>query len=370
MSGTLPPEALKYIDPASPTETLRRLTHAVEAGEIDLSALAVYAKAAANGTEARFSRMSPVPLEMIEAIRANPDLPPRQVVYAGLRDGLWSYEDVERFEANEEVLSRRASGAGRTVRRGVYMTRNRRRGSFRPRTENRYVPAMSLDVLARPGLSDGARQCLSVIMSIAGKRDHCTTYTSAIATQMGRTSRCVRNYYIALEEAGLITRRAGKHYNTVFLTVSPDCRPAPYREPLDVKAFKLARSSDNPALHLLAMSVVFASVDAHQGEFTTPDRRNGISAFKSESESLRRRFAENPLHHMGRPLQPSRTADRLAPPTSHSTLLVDPSRPINHERIRHRNGTGGTIHRAWQASPVGMETGGCNDEKTMTASWV
>lgn len=334
MSATLPLEAIPHIDPTCTLSSIRKLTDAVAAGEIELSALVSFVKAAGNGIAPKFAVTSPVPLEMLEAIRANPDKPARQIVYAGLCAGAWTMEDVERFEANQAALSERRSP--QKPSKGVYLTQKRRKGTYRPNTEGRYIPKMSLDVLATAGLCDGAKQCLGLIMSLAGTDDSVVTYTSALATTMRRTTRTVRNYFAALEEAGLIKRRPGKSYNTVHLTINPDCRPTPYKEPRDIQAFRLARGSKNPGLHLMAMTVVMASVGAHPDVFTTLDRRKQISVFNRESNDLRQSLEETLLTPTTKPDVNRLRDGRLSVPTSHSTLLLDPSKPINWDKPRQR----------------------------------
>jgi hypothetical protein len=147
---------------------------------------------------------------------------------------------------------------------------------------------MNLDVLCRFGICDGAKACLGLLMALAGKRrsSMITTYTSSIATTMGRTARSVRNYFIALERAGLITRTAGRDPNTVRITISPDCKPEPYAEPEDAKAYRLVSRSSNPLLRMLAFSVASAGKEAFPSEFRPDGRRKEISAFNLESNFL------------------------------------------------------------------------------------
>lgn len=337
MSTALPREAQQYVDPASSINSLRKLLDAVEAGEIDMTVIATYARTAARGEAPTFKVTDTIPAVMFKMIDAHPDKTPRQVVYGnGLQDGLWTWEDVEKWELNQAALQEARAKAKRRADRGVYKTRNLVPRTRRPKIDNMFTAKVSHEALSRPGLSDGARQCLLWLVTLAGKEDTLTTYTSSIATLMERTPRTIRNYFIALEEADLITRRPAAHYNTVHITLHPDCRPTKYEEPRDVKAFKMARKSANPALHLMAMSVVMASVDAHPGEFTTLDRRKGISVFKQESKSLMQRLADNPLLAT-QTSAPKRVVNNgLSAPTTHSTLLLDPQRPINADRPARR----------------------------------
>ncbi len=331
MSTALPRAAEQYVDPASSINSLRKLLDAVEAGEIDIGVIATYAKTAARGETPKFKVTEAIPAVMLKMIEARgPDRTPRQVVYGtGFQDGLWTWEDIEKWEMNDAALKTKAK---RRAERGVYKTRNLVPRTRRPKIDNMFTGKVSHDALSRQGLSDGARQCLLWLVTLAGKEDEFTTYTSSIATLMERTPRTVRNYFIALEEAELITRRPAAHYNTVHITLHPDCRPPKYEEPRDVKAFKMARKSHNPALHLMAMSVVLASVDAHPETFTTLDRRKGISVFNQESKSLMQRLADNPTLTPPTP-RPTRTAHSgLRAPTTHSTLLLDPQRPINADK--------------------------------------
>lgn len=333
MSTALPRAAEQYVDPASSINSLRKLLDAVEAGDIDMSVIATYAKTAARGETPKFKVTDPIPTVMLKMIETNLDKSPRQVVYGnGLQTGLWTWEDVEKWELNAAALKEARAKAKRRADRSVYKTRTLVPRTRRPKSDSMFTAKVSHEALSRAGLSDGARQCLLWLVTLAGKEDTLTTYTTSLATLMERTSRTVRNYFVALEEAGLITRRPAAHYNTVHITLHPDCRPPKYEEPRDVKAFKMARKSHNPALHLMAMSVVLASLDAHPETFTTSDRRKGISVFNQESNSLMQRLADNPSLTPQAP-RPTRTGHSgLSAPTTHSTLLLDPQRPINAEK--------------------------------------
>lgn len=328
MSSYLPKEAEGLVDATSTLKSIRNLADAVERGELDLSALVSFVRIAGSGEAPKFSVAKSLPLTMVQAIRANPDKPPRQIVYAGVVQGLWTEKDAENFEENEVAISERRKKA--KAKRGVYMTRSRRPVARQRVDDGRFVPKVNLAAISRDGLCDGARQCLMLIMSLAGKNDELTTYTSSLATEMKRTTRTIRNYFVQLEEAGLISRRPGRQFNTVHITLSPDCRPDPYVEPLDMKAFKLARNSGNPALHLMAMSVVFASVDAHPESFSTSDRRKGISVFNQESNLMKSRLCDTLSITAGGRGNMALERNQLAPPTTHSKLLVDPRKPIEN----------------------------------------
>jgi hypothetical protein len=333
MSIALPREAQQYVDPDSSINSLRKLLDAVEAGEIDISVIATYANTAAKGETAKFKVTETIPAIMLNMIKAHPDKTARQVVYgSGYQDGLWTWEDIEKWELNAAALQEARLKAKRRAERGVYRTRTLAPRNQRPKIDNMFTAKVSHEALSRQGLSDGARQCLLWLVTLAGKEDTLTTYTSSIATLMDRTPRTIRNYFIALEEAELITRRPAAHYNTVHITLHPDCRPAKYEEPRDVKAFKMARKSTNPALHLMAMSVVMASVDAYPAEFTTSDRRKEISVFNQESNSLMQRLNDDPLCATQPSAQKRMMSSGLSAPTTHSTLLLDPKRPINAKR--------------------------------------
>ncbi|MBY3151019.1 hypothetical protein HFO56_01055 [Rhizobium laguerreae] len=328
MSITLPREAKQYVDPSSTTNSLRQLCDAVDAGAIDLSALVAYAKTAGSGEAPRFRVTSPLPVAMLKAIQANPR-EERRVVYAGYGAGAWTLEDVENYEHNAAALHEAREKATRPPAMATYRTRKTTPQSRRPNVGNMFTAKVSMEALSRPGLSDGAKQCLVLLVGLADKDDTLTTYTTSLATMMDRTPRTIRNYYVALEDAGLIFRRPASHYNTVHITLHPDCRPLKYEEPRDVRAFKLARKSSNPALHLMAMSVVIASVDAHADLFTTSDRRKEVSVFNLESNSLRLRLGDNPVLSAHRGAIPKKDYSGLSAPTTHSTLLLDPKRPVN-----------------------------------------
>ena len=280
MTAYLPEAAERHIDPASTFISLRNLTSAAESGEIALSAVTTYIRAVERSERIAFSRTRPIPLVMKEAIERHPDLTPMQVVYKGWKEGLWDYGDVEAFETNQAVLCERRS---RAPKRGVYLTRNRRTITRRPATEGMFVPKMSLDALCSYDVCDGAKVCLALLLSIAGKEDVVVTYTSSIATRLGRTTRSVRNYFMALEDAGLIARSPGKAQNTVRIMISAECRPEPYREPDHVRAYKLAGRSRNVALQLMAVSVASAAMQAFPSEFPIDGRRKEISSFNPKS---------------------------------------------------------------------------------------
>ncbi len=284
MPSYLPVELEKFIDPASTFATVRNLTAAAEAGEIGLSSVTAYVRAVERGDAIRFSKTRPVPMAMKEMIERRKDLLPRQVVYMGWNEGLWELEDVEAWENNQSVFSEARHKPAAS--RGVYLTRNRRRFPKKPQTEGMFVPKMSLDALCSFDVCDGAKACLAVLMSLAGTGDTFTTYTASVARRLGRTPRTVRNHFIALEAAGLIIRTPGRDPNTVKIIITDKCRPEPYREPDDIKAYKLARRSGNPALQVLAFTAASAAMQAFPAEFRLQEGRKGISAFNPESISF------------------------------------------------------------------------------------
>lgn len=343
MASYLPIDLEKYIDPSSAFASIRNLTAAAEAGEIPLSSVASFVKACERGEDIRFSKTRPIPMAMREAIERRKDLLPRQVVYAGLKEKLWEYSDVEAWENNQSVLSEARSPA----RRGVYLTRNRGVSRRTPRTEGRFVPRMSLDALCKVDICDGAKTCLALLLSIAGRESTILTYTSSIATELGRTARTVRNYFIALERAGLIVRTAGRDQNTVRISISADCRPEPYREPEDVRAFKLAVRSSNKLLRMLAFSVSSAAMSAFPSQFAEDGRRKEISAFNPESNIL---YA----HESFDAAATQEVRRKQLGPTTHSDLIRHPHRgigsnergrsPRNFATLPHDVGSGSSKH--------------------------
>lgn len=323
MPAYLPAELEAYIDPESTYASLRNLTRAAEEGRIELSSVTSYIRAAEKGEKLRFSRTIPVPMSMKEEVEARAsNLTPRQVIYKGYGEGRWTMAEVEAWENNEAVLSE-----ARVIkpRRGVYLTRSRRSPARLASTEGMFVPKMSLDVICSFRICDGAKSCLALLMSIAGKATTITTYTASLARRMGKTARTVRNYFMALEDAGLITRTPGKAQNTVVITIADDCRPEPYKEPEDVRAYKMARRSGNPALQLLAFTVATNVMDAFPAEFPEDSRRKEISAFNPESIFLTAKRDDN------RPSDAARMAARG--PTTHSTL-IRPEQPTAFRRMR------------------------------------
>lgn len=302
MGVFLPLGAEDYIVSGDPVMTLKNLADAVGRGEFGLEVVQGYVSEVRKGREPRFSRTRPALLAIKEAIEAEPGTEPRKVVYRGLSEGLWSWEDVEAFEMNAQVLSETRK---RPSPRGTYLTRNRRTRPLMPDVDGQFSPKLALGVSCHQGLTDGAKACMAVLAARAGRRRVLVTYTSSIAAQLGRTPRTVRNHFIQLEAAGLITREPGKHPNTVRIVILDAALPEPWQEPEDQKAFRLARRSNDPALRLLAETVVIASLERHREPFGPPGRRKGISAFNLDSDS----------GYGGGDVGPSA-------PTSHSRLIV------------------------------------------------
>lgn len=276
MSAYLPECARAYIDETDLLGSVQRLTSAVETGAIDLAVLKTFVGAMAAGRPLQFQKTKPVSMLMLEEIRRFPNEEPRRIVYRGLQQGLWTYEDVEHWEANNEVL---ASARKTSVTRGVYLTRNRRVRSRLANVSDQFVPKLSLDVICKHDLQDGAKACLATLLSLAGKEDEVVTYTSSIAQLLGRTARTVRNYFIALEHCGLIERRPGRSANTVHIRISKAVRPEAYNEPKDITAYKLARRSSNPALREMAETVAAFAWSVHGDVVRQEEGRKQISSF-------------------------------------------------------------------------------------------
>ncbi len=276
MSAFLPDHARAYIDSDDLLGSIQKLTTALEAGDIDLSVLKGFVNAKASGNPIRFQKTKPVSLRMLDEIRNHPHEEPRRVIYRGLHEGLWTYDDVERWEQNNEVLS---TARKTSVSKGTYLTRKRRARSRLMNVSDQFVPKLALDVVCKHDLPDGAKACLALLLSLAGKKSDVVTYTSSLATMLGRTPRTVRNYYVALEECGLIERRPGRHPNTVHIRIADHVRPAPYVEPKDVAAYKLASRSSNPVLREMAETVVAFSARVHSVQLRPDEGRKVISAF-------------------------------------------------------------------------------------------
>ena len=280
MTRYLPASLEPYVDANSRFETIRNLVAAAERGEASLSDVSSYIRASEAG-EPKYSRTRPALLEIAEAVRSDPETEPRKTVYAGLADGRWGWDDVEAWETNRTVLAE----ARRRPTKGVYLTRGRRTRPHAPDVDGMYVPKMSLEAVCHAGVSDGAKACLAILMSLAGKHAAFTTYTSSVAARMGRTTRSVRSYFAALEGAGLITRTPGKRPNTVLIAISERCRPSPYQEPEHVAGFRLACRSSDPAVRMLAYSVARMGRSTEEVETDLQDRRKKFSAFNLESDS-------------------------------------------------------------------------------------
>lgn len=279
--SALPAELEPYIVAGSPEQSLHAVTAAAARGEFGYDVVAKLASIIARGDEPRFRKTKPVPLHVLEFVKARQGtMPATQAIWVGVRDGLWSEDVAAAFLENHVALS---EVKRRPAPRGVYLTRRRRKHRVLPQTAGMYVPKMSLDALLDGWVRDGAKTCLALLLSKAGKAKTLVTYTCSIAMQLGRTPRTIRNYFIELEQAGLIRRRPGKTPNTVEIAFAEACRPSPYKEPLDVAAFKLARRSDNPALRHLADTVTLMSWKANKGVLCPAERRKEISAFNPDS---------------------------------------------------------------------------------------
>lgn len=275
MSNALPAKLREYIVDGDPLRSIKAMTLAVQADEIELSDLKAFVDVVSSGREIVYQQTKPVSLLMLEQIRANPHEEPRRVIYRGLAEARWTYEDVERWEENNGVLS---NARKTSVSRGVYLTRKRRRTPL-ARVSDQFVPKLALDVVCHRSLPDGAKACLAALLSLAGKKDRVVTYTSSIASLLGRTPRTVRNYFIALEECGLIKRRPGKTANAVDITIMPSVRPEPYQEPKDITAYRIARRSSNPALREMAETVAVFAWKLHMASPCTEGGRKQFSAF-------------------------------------------------------------------------------------------
>ena len=276
MSDFLPASARAYIKEGDNIVSIQRLTAAVATGDIDIGVLKTYVDATAAGRMIRFQQTKPVSLVMLEHIRAHPNEEPRRVIYRGWDQKLWTYEDVEQWEMNNAVLS---NARKTSVVRGAYLTRRRRVRRVLPKVSDQFVPKMAMDVICHRDLPDGAKACLGVLLGLAGKRNEVVTFTSSLATLLGRTARTVRNYFIALEECGLIERRAGSSPNTVHITIKPISKPEPYQEPKDITAYRMARRSPNPVLREMAETVASFSWKVHQALSEPKEGRKVISAF-------------------------------------------------------------------------------------------
>jgi hypothetical protein len=276
MSDFLPACARAYIDDGDKIVSIQRLTAAVATGDIDIGVLKTYVDATAGGRSVRFQQTKPVSLVMLEHIRAHPNEEPRRVIYRGWDQKLWTYEDVEQWEMNNSVLS---NARKTSVSRGAYLTRKRRVRRALPKVSEQYVPKMAMDVICHRDLPDGAKACLAVLLGLAGKKDEVVTFTSSLATMLGRTPRTVRNYFIALEECGLIERRAGSSPNTVHIRIKPISKPEPYQEPKDITAYRMARRSANPILREMAETVAAFSWKVLQAAPVPREGRKVISAF-------------------------------------------------------------------------------------------
>jgi hypothetical protein len=284
MTIVLPADARQHIEDRDPMAAVAALAEAANRGEIDVSAIIAFAKANRAGTPITYQKTRPVSLRIKEFIEANPTEPPLKLVYLGVQQKLWTEADCDQWQLNTSALS---DARKTSVSRGVYLTRNRRTRGRIAQVSNQFVPKVALDIVCSHNLTDGAKLCLEVLMALAGRGSRVVTYTASIAKLMGRTPRTVRNHFIQLEAAGLITRTAGRAANTVQIVIHDMVKPEPYKEPRDITAFKLARRSSDPALRNLAETLTALSWEKHLGEVLGPERgRKKISAFNSKSNLI------------------------------------------------------------------------------------
>ncbi len=312
MTITLPAEARQYIDGNSPFKALRALADAAERGEIEVSAVAAFAKAQDDDLPFTYQKTRPVSLRIKEYIEANPTVPPLLLVYQGVDLKLWSQDDCDQWQLNYATLS---AARKTSAPRGVYLTRNRRTRGKIAKVSDQFVPKVALDIVCSHQLTDGAKLCLQVLMSLAGKTDRVVTFTSSVAKLLGRTPRTVRNHFIQLEAAGLITRTAGSSPNTVQIVINAMVKPEPYKEPRDIAAYKLARRSSDPALRGLAETLTELSWEKHRAAALGQEGgRKKISAFNSESILLNVEAEEATQSDVGQ--------TRQSGPTTHSTFAM------------------------------------------------
>jgi DNA-binding Lrp family transcriptional regulator len=282
MTITLPADARQHIEDRDPMAAVAALAEAANRGEIDVSAVIAFAKASNSGTPITYQKTRPVSLRIKEFIEANPTEPPLKLVYLGVARKLWTEADCDQWQLNAAALS---DARKTSVSRGVYLTRNRRTQGRIAQVSDQFVPKIALDIVCSHKLTDGAKLCLEVLMALAGKGNRVVTYTASIARMLGRTPRTVRNHFIQLEAAGLITRTAGRAANTVQIVIHDMVKPEPYKEPRDITAFKLARRSADPALRNLAETLTALSWEKHHGDVQgTETGRKKISAFNPESK--------------------------------------------------------------------------------------
>lgn len=276
MSIYLPAKARDFIVDGDTLASVQALTTAISNGQLELEALKTYVDATAKGLPIEYRATKPVSMLMLERIRDNPNEEPRRIVYQGLNDGHWTWEDVENWENNASKLSNARKSS---VVRGVYLTRGRRVRARLPNVSNQFVPKMAMDVVCHHDLPDGAKACLAVLLALAGKNTEIVTFTSSIAKMMGRTPRTVRNYFIALEQCGLIIRTSGAEPNTVKIRILDVVKPEPYQEPKDIAAFKLARRSSDPTLREMAREIVSTAWSMNAVFSDRKGGRKEISAF-------------------------------------------------------------------------------------------
>lgn len=336
MSVILPGEVRRYIDETCSLTSASNLTEAVSKGEIDLQVLKKYLAAAQSGQTIEFTKTKPIPLLMKEFIAANPGEMPLKLLYIGADRGYWTIADVEQWVENSMTLS---SARKSSVPRGVYLTRKRRTVQRIARVSDQFAPKIAMDVVCSHSICDGAKACLSALMGLAGKSGEVVTYTSSLATLLGRTPRTVRNYFIQLQAAGLILRAPGKSPNTVRIVILPLAKPEPYVEPRDITAYKLARTSPDPDLRTLAESLVALSWQRHCEDLRLNEGRKQISAFNPKSkESIQKDVST------GREVD---HRSRFTGPTTHSTFTP----AMKTDRNSWRTGTSG------RSSPPLLEYG-------------
>jgi hypothetical protein len=108
-----------------------------------------------------------------------------------------------------------------TTGRRSYMTARRRPLDERPRIARRFVPRHSLAITLDADLCQGARNCLSYLLSLPRKGLVVHTSAGQVAHAFGVSDRTARRWLLALDDQGYLARMPGQRRGQLVLLLAP-----------------------------------------------------------------------------------------------------------------------------------------------------
>lgn len=191
----------------------------------------------------------------------------------GVRDGLWTGEDVSAFFA----IPDRDTPAQQRVRKPSPPRREKL--AKRPWLFSRYVRRFSTDAITDPHLSKGAVITLIHIISRCGRRRMMKGCTRWIAEDLGVSVRTVQLHYRQLEQTGFIVRSSpdARGQTTIYLT-----------ERCEVSPFKTrAAQRQTPHRKTAKKSAATNEINSEERDKPSPSRavRAEHSAYPTDRES-------------------------------------------------------------------------------------